>query len=144
MRCVFKVKTVTYLFNASIFAASILPLSTAYSICEGMGWDAGVDKRFEEAPQFFWLYAIMIIIGAGAILMPNVPLLGIMYFSQVGNGILLPVILIMMLLLINDKEIMGEFTNNKGLNIITWATVIIIIVLTLLMVALTFVQPPSF
>ena len=132
------------LFNASIFAASILPLSTAYSICEGMGWDAGVDKRFEEAPQFFWLYAIMIIIGAGAILMPNVPLLGIMYFSQVGNGILLPVILIMMLLLINDKEIMGEFTNNKGLNIITWTTVVVIIALTLLMVALTFVQPPSF
>ncbi|VAX36718.1 Manganese transport protein MntH [hydrothermal vent metagenome] len=126
------------LFIASIFAASILPLSTAYSICEGMGWDAGVDKRFEEAPQFFWLYAIMIILGAGVILIPNFPLLGIMYFSQVGNGILLPVILILMLSLINNKDIMGEFTNNKWLNIVTWIAVAVIIILTLMMVVFTF------
>ncbi|MDP8212872.1 MAG: Nramp family divalent metal transporter [Candidatus Zapsychrus exili] len=128
------------LFNASIFAASILPLSTSYSICEGMGWDAGVDKRFEEAPQFFWLYATMIVIGAGAVLIPRFPLLGIMYFSQVGNGILLPFILIFMLSLINNKDIMGEFTNNKILNIITWATVVIIIGLTLVMVVFTFIH----
>ena len=81
------------LFVASIFAACILPLSTAYCICEGMGWYAGVDKRFEEAPQFFSLYAAIIIIGAGVVLLPNFPLLGVMYFSQVGNGILLPFIL---------------------------------------------------
>jgi len=129
------------LFNASIFAASILPLSTAYSICEGMGWDAGVDKRFEEAPEFFWLYAVMIIIGAGAILIPKFPLLEIMYFSQVGNGILLPVILILMLCLINNKDIMGELTNSRMLNIITWITVAIIIILTLLMVVFTFFHP---
>lgn len=131
------------LFNASIFAASILPLSTAYCICEGMGWDAGVDKRFEEAPQFFWLYAFMILIGAGVVLIPNFPLLKIMYFSQVGNGILLPVILIIMLFLINNKDIMGDMTNSKLLNIITWLTVAIIIVLTLIMVVFTLFVPGS-
>ncbi len=127
------------LFIASIFAASILPLSTAYSMCEGMGWDAGVDKRFEEAPQFFFLYGFMIIVGAGVVLIPKFPLLNMMYFSQVGNGILLPFILIFMLNLINDKEIMGEFTNSRGLNIFTWVTVVLIIFLTLLMVVFTFV-----
>ncbi len=122
------------LFNASIFAASILPLSTAYSICEGMGWDAGVDKRFEEAPQFFWLYAAMIIIGAGVVLMPRFPMLTVMYLSQVGNGLLLPVILILMTLLINKKELMGEFVNTKKLNIITWFTVGVISLTTLIMI----------
>ena len=130
------------LFNASIFAASILPLSTAYSICEGMGWDAGVDKRFEEAPQFFWLYAIMIIFGAGATLIPGFPLLGVMYFSQVGNGILLPVILILMVSLISKKDLMGDLVNSRRLNMVTWVTVGVIIVLTLMMVAFTFVRPP--
>ncbi len=122
------------LFNASLFAASVLPLSTAYSICEGMGWDAGVDKRFDEAPQFFILYAAMIILGAGVVLIPGFPLLGIMYVSQVGNGILLPFILIYMLILINDREIMGTFVNGRGFNVITIVTVVLIIALTLMMV----------
>ncbi|NTV28800.1 MAG: Nramp family divalent metal transporter [Candidatus Omnitrophica bacterium] len=122
------------LFVASIFAAAILPLSTAYSICEGMGWDAGIDRRFEEAPQFFGLYTAMLVLGAGAVLWPNFPLLDAMYFSQVGNGILLPVILIFMLKLINDKRIMGEFTNSRSFNIISWVTVWVVIVLTLMMV----------
>ena len=127
------------LFVASIFAAAILPLSTAYSICEGMGWDAGIDRRFEEAPQFFGLYTAMIVIGAGAVLYPKFPLLDVMYFSQVGNGILLPVVLIFMLKLINDKRIMGEFTNSRSFNIISWITVGTIIVLTLMMVVLNLV-----
>ena len=122
------------LFNASIFAASILPLSTAYCICEGMGWDAGVDKRFEEAPQFFGLYAAIIIIGAGVVLIPHFPLMKMMYFSQVGNGILLPVILIFMLMLINNKEIMGEHINSKLFNFISILTIVIVIALTLVMV----------
>ncbi|HSV43554.1 MAG TPA: Nramp family divalent metal transporter [Candidatus Bathyarchaeia archaeon] len=122
------------LFTASIFAASILPLSTAYSICEGMGWDAGVDKRFEEAPQFFSLYIAMIVIGAVAVLLPNFPILGIMYFSQVGNGILLPFVLIYMLILINNKDIVGEFTNGRVFNMIAIFTVTVVIVLTLIMV----------
>ncbi|MEI6438305.1 MAG: Nramp family divalent metal transporter [Candidatus Omnitrophota bacterium] len=122
------------LFVASMFAAAILPLSTSYSICEGMGWDAGIDRRFEEAPQFFGLYTAMIIIGSVVVLIPNFPLLGMMYFSQVGNGILLPVILIFMLKLINDKRIMGDFTNSRIFNIIAWLTVGAVILLTLLMV----------
>ena len=120
------------------FAAAILPLSTAYCICEGMGWDTGVDKRFEEAPQFFGLYTAMIVIGAGVVLFPHFPLLKIMYFSQVGNGILLPFILIFMLSLINDQELMGEFANKRWLNIISWITILIVIALTLLMVFFMF------
>jgi len=123
------------LFNASIFAASVLPLSTAYCICEGMGWDAGVDRRFEEAPEFFVLYAVIIIIGAGIVLIPDFPLLWILYFSQVGNGILLPFILIFMLILINNKDIMGDFSNGPIFNIIAVCTVVVVILLTLLMVA---------
>ncbi len=122
------------LLIASLFAASILPLSTAYSICEGMGWNEGVNKRFEEAPQFFGLYTAMIVIGVGVVLIPNFPLLKVMYLSQVGNGILLPVILIFMLKLINDPEIMGEFTNSRAMNIIAWCTVVTVIALTLIMV----------
>ena len=129
------------LFNASIFAASVLPLSTAYCICEGMGWNTGVDKRFEEAPQFFGLYTALIAIGAGVVLIPNFPLLKIMYFSQVGNGILLPFILIFMLLLINNKDLMGDFVNNRFLNIITWLTVVLIIALTVLMVVFSLLNP---
>lgn len=129
------------LFVASMFAAAILPLSTAYSVCEGMGWDAGIDRRFEEAPQFFGLYTAMIVIGAVVIMLPNFPLLKVMYFSQVGNGILLPVILVFMLKLINDKRIMGEFTNTKAFNIIAWLTVGSVIVLTLVMVFLLLVLP---
>jgi Mn2+/Fe2+ NRAMP family transporter len=124
------------LFTASMFAASVLPLSTAYSICEGMGWDAGIDKRFEEAPQFFGLYTAMIVIGAGVVLFPNFPLLAIMYWSQVGNGILLPFILMFMLWLVNDKELMGEHVNSRGFNIIAWTTVVIVIALVVLMVGL--------
>ena len=127
------------LFVASIFAAAILPLSTAYSICEGMGWDAGIDRRFEEAPQFFGLYTAMIVIGAGAVLYPGFPLLDVMYFSQVGNGVLLPVILLFMLKLINDKRIMGEFTNSRAFNIIAWVTVVVVILLTLMMVGFNLV-----
>lgn len=121
------------LFNASVFAASILPLSTAYSFCEGMGWETGVDKRFKEAPQFFGLYTALIVIGSGVVLYPKFSLLWVMYLSQVGNGILLPFILIFMLLLVNNKDIMGEHVNSKTYNIISWFTVVAMIVLTILM-----------
>lgn len=127
------------LFNASIFAAAILPLSTAYCICEGMGWDAGVDKRFEEAPQFFWLYGFMIVMGAGVVLIPNFPLLSIMYLSQVGNGILLPFILFFMLRLINDKTMMGEYTNSRFLNVLAWITVSVLVVLDVIMLMFSFI-----
>jgi len=119
------------LLNASLFAASILPLSTAYTICEAFGWESSLNRKFLEAPQFYGLYSIMIIMGAGIILLPNVPLIPIMYYSQVINGLLLPFILIIMLLLINDRKIMGEYTNSHFMNYISWATVAVLILLSL-------------
>lgn len=125
------------LLNASVFAASVLPLSTAYSVCEGMGWESGVSKRFREAPKFFGLYTALIVIGAGIILIPNVPLIFIMVLSQVVNGILLPFILIFMLLLINDKGLMGKYVNGKVFNLIAWITSIVMVVLTVILVITT-------
>jgi len=119
------------LFNASLFAASILPISTAYAVCEGLGFESGVDKKFSEAPVFYWLYTLLIVAGAGIILIPNVPLIGITLLSQVVNGITLPFILIFMILLINRKELMGTFTNSRVFNGVAWATTIIMIGLTL-------------
>ena len=126
------------LANASLFAASILPLATAYYVCEGMGWESGVDKNFKTAPQFMWLYTGIIVVGALIILIPNAPLIPIMLISQVVNGVMLPFVLIFMLLLINNKDIMGEFTNSKTFDIIAWATVVIMVVLTLALVVSSF------
>jgi len=136
-------KYCTYLFafglvNASLFAASILPLSTAYLICEGLGWEVGIDKKFVEAPQFYGFYSIIILLGAGIILYPNFPLIPIMYFSQVLNGMVLPFILIFMLLLINDKKLMADYTNGPVFNTIAWVTSIVLIALTLLLIVLMF------
>jgi NRAMP (natural resistance-associated macrophage protein)-like metal ion transporter len=122
------------LLNASLFAASILPLSTAYFVCEGLGWEASVDRKFIEAPQFYAVYSLMILIGAGVILLPNVPLIKIMLFSQVLNGMVLPVILIFMLILINDKKLMGHYTNGPVFNTIAWATALLMIILSILLI----------
>jgi len=119
------------LLNASLFAASILPLSTAYTICEAFGWESSLNRKFLEAPQFYGLYSIMIILGAGIILLPNVPLIPIMYYTQVVNGLLLPVILIFILLLVNDRKIMGEHTNGTVMNLLSWLTVAVLIVLSM-------------
>lgn len=122
------------LFTASLFAASVLPLSTAYYVCEGMGWEAGVDKTFKEAKNFYILYTAIIALGAIIVLVPKFPLFFIMVFSQVINGVLLPFVLIFMLLLINKIELMGEFVNSKIINIISWITVITLIVLSLILI----------
>jgi Mn2+/Fe2+ NRAMP family transporter len=122
------------LFNASLFAASILPLSTAYSVCEGLGFESGVDKKFGEAPVFYWLYTILIVVGAGVVLLPNFPLLPVAVFSQVVNGVLLPFVLVFMLLLVNKRELMGQFTNSRFFNTVAWLTAGIMIVLTIAMV----------
>jgi Mn2+/Fe2+ NRAMP family transporter len=122
------------LFNASIFAASILPLSTAYSVCEGMGFESGVNKTFSEAPVFYWLYTLLIAFGAGVILVPNFPLFKMILWSQVLNGVLLPFVLIFMILLINNKRLMNEWTNSRAANAIAWMTVIVMIGLTLALV----------
>jgi len=111
------------LFNASLFAASILPISTAYAVCEGLGLESGLDKRFDEAPAFYWLYTALIVLGAGVLLVPRFPLFRVMVLSQVVNGVLLPFVLIFMLLLINDRELMGEHVNSRGYNAIAWFTV---------------------
>jgi NRAMP (natural resistance-associated macrophage protein)-like metal ion transporter len=121
------------LLNASLFAASILPLSTAFVVCEGMGWENGVNKKFSEAPQFYGLYSLLIFAGAGFILLPGLPLFPIMFVTQVLNGVLLPFILIFILILINDKKIMGEYVNKKGFNIFAWIVSGIMIILSLLM-----------
>jgi Mn2+/Fe2+ NRAMP family transporter len=121
------------LFNASLFAASILPLSTAYTVCEGMGFESGVDKSFKEAPFFYWLYTLLIALGAGLVLIPNFPLVKFVLLSQVLNGILLPVIMIFMLRLINKKELMGGHTNSPWFNAIAWVTASIVIVLSVML-----------
>jgi Mn2+/Fe2+ NRAMP family transporter len=118
------------LLNASLFAASILPLSTAYTICEAFGWESSVNRKFVEAPQFYGLYSIMIILGAAVILFPDLPLIPIMFYSQVINGVLLPVILIYMLILVNDRKIMGKFTNGWPLNLISFLTIAGLILLS--------------
>jgi NRAMP (natural resistance-associated macrophage protein)-like metal ion transporter len=131
-------KYCTYLFafglvNASLFSASILPLSTTYLICEGLGWEVGIDKKFVEAPQFYGFYSLMIFMGAGLILYPDLPLIRIMYISQVINGMVLPFVLIFMLLLINDKKLMMGHTNGPLFNVIGWTTSIVMIGFTLLL-----------
>jgi NRAMP (natural resistance-associated macrophage protein)-like metal ion transporter len=122
------------LFNASLFAASILPLSTAYTVCEGLGFESGVGKKFSEAPAFYWLYTALIGAGAAVILTPGLPLVKITVLSQVVNGAVLPFVLIFMLLLTNKKELMGEYANKSTFNVIAWATTVIMIGLTVLLV----------
>ena len=119
------------LFNASLFAASILPLSTAYTVCEGLGLESGIGKRFGEAPFFYWLYTGLIVAGGAVVLIPGLPLVRIAVLSQVVNGVVLPFVLIFMLLLINKKNLMGEYVNTRLFNWVAWATTVIMIGLTI-------------
>ncbi len=122
------------LFNASLFAASILPLSTAYTVCEGLGLESGVDRSFKEAPFFYWLYGLLIAGGAGAvILIPNGKLIRMVILSQVLNGVLLPLVIVFMLLLINRKDLMGDYVNSRWFNAAAWLTAIIVSGLSLVM-----------
>ncbi|HKN16768.1 MAG TPA: divalent metal cation transporter [Candidatus Sulfotelmatobacter sp.] len=115
------------LFNASLFAASILPLSTAYTVCEGLGFESGVDMKFSDAPFFYWLYTLLIVAGGILVLLiPGPQLVRIVLWSQVLNGVVLPFVLIFMLLLINKKELMGEYVNSHLFNAVAWATTIIV------------------
>jgi NRAMP (natural resistance-associated macrophage protein)-like metal ion transporter len=118
------------LFNASFFAAAILPLSTAYYVCEAFGWESGVDRKYGEARQFYWLYTSILVIGAAIVLWPKLPLVPIMLVSQIINGMLLPFILIFMLVLINKPKLMGQWRNGRWFNAVAWATTIIMIALT--------------
>lgn len=122
------------LLNASLFAASILPLSTAYTVCEAFGWESSVDCKFQEAPQFYSLYSLMIIFGAGAVMIPGAPLIPIMYFSQVLNGLVLPIILFLMVRLINERSVMGGMVNGKLTNVLTLGAAFILSGLSILTV----------
>ncbi|HTR48292.1 MAG TPA: Nramp family divalent metal transporter [Verrucomicrobiae bacterium] len=131
------------LLNASLFAASILPLSTAHVICEGLGFEAGLDRKFKEAPTFYSLYTLLIIVGAGIVLIPRAPVWKILIYSQVGNGIWLPVVLIFILLLINRRDLMGDHTNSLVFNIVAWGSSIIMIALTLILMYTAIFQPSA-
>lgn len=122
------------LFIASIFSATILPVATAFYVCEAFGFEAGIEKKWREAPQFYWLYTGILIISAGIILIPNAPLIAITLWSQRINGILLPIVLICMMLLVNNKEVMGKYTNKSWNNIIGWVTIVILVILSLILV----------
>ena len=122
------------LFNASVFAASILPISTAYTVCEGLGVESGVDKSFREAPFFYWLYTLLIAGGAATVLiLPDAQLINFAILSQVLNGVLLPVVIILMLLLINRDDLMGKYKNSHLWNAVAWGTSIIVIGMTIVM-----------
>ncbi len=122
------------LLNASLFSASILPLSTAYTVCEAFGWEASLNNRFTEAPQFYVLYSLMIVAGALSVMWPHMPLIAIMYLSQVLNGLVLPAIMIFMVLLINDPRVMGTHTPSLANNLLSWTTVALLVLISLFMV----------
>lgn len=128
------------LLNASFLAAFVLPLATAYGLSEAFGWESGVNRSFREAPQFLGFYTAFIVIGAGVILLPGVPLIEIMFLSQTVNGILLPIVLVIMLLLVNDREVMGEYVNTRRMNIVAWITVAALILLTIMLLAMSFLN----
>jgi len=118
------------LFVASVFSAAILPLATAFYVCEAFGFEAGINKKFSEAPQFYTLFTVIILIAIGIILLPNAPLIQITIWTQVLNAILLPVVLICMMIIINKTDIMGEYINKSYQNVIGWTTSIVLIILS--------------
>ncbi len=126
------------LFVASVFSATILPLATAFYVCEAFGFEAGIDKRWDEAKEFYVLYTGILVISAIIILIPNAPLIAISIWSQVLNGILLPIVLVSMILLINNKKIMGIYTNKPFQNIIGWGAVGILVMLSVVLLVIPF------
>lgn len=122
------------LVNASLMSAAILPLATAYNICEGMGFESGVDRRFGEAKIFYGLYTLLIVCGAGFVLIPHLPLLQVILLSQVANGILLPFVLVFMLILVNRERLMGEYKNGPWGNSIAIGTSVIMVLLTVALI----------
>jgi Mn2+/Fe2+ NRAMP family transporter len=122
------------LLNASLLSAAILPLATAYNVCEGMGFESGVDRRFSEAPIFYSLYTFLIVFGAGCVLIPKLPLLKVILLSQVANGVLIPFVLIFMLILVNRRSLMGDMRNRGWQNLVAGSTSAVMIVLTAMMI----------
>ncbi len=123
------------LFGASVLAATVMPLTTSYTVCESFGWESGVSRKFAEAPVFMGLYTALIVIGALVVLIPGMPLTGLIILSQNLNGILLPIILVFMLRLANNPRIMGEYTNARWLNVLGWGLTGLVTLLTLVLFA---------
>ena len=126
------------LLNASLFSAAILPLSTSYTVCEAFGWENSISRNLKDAPIFFGIFTGLIILGSAIILLPIQSLIQAMLISQTFNGVLLPVILVTMLVLINDKRLMGKFKNGRILNIVAWITAIVLILLAGILIVVTF------
>ncbi|MFP4498136.1 MAG: NRAMP family divalent metal transporter, partial [Vulcanimicrobiota bacterium] len=126
------------LLNAAIFSTAIIPISTSYAICESFGWESGMGKSFKEAPVFLGIYTFMIVAGSFILMIPGIPLIPIMVLSQALNGILLPFILIIIMKLINDKRLMGKWTNSLVFNILAWITTIVISILSVILIVMTF------
>jgi Mn2+/Fe2+ NRAMP family transporter len=125
------------LFGASALAAAVLPLTAAYAICEAFGWEAGVNRSWSEAPEFNAIFTFVIFVGAAVILLPGIDLIAIMIFSQVINGVLLPFLLIFMMVLINDRRIMGAHTNGRVFNVVAWITIVVVLALSAVLVGMT-------
>jgi NRAMP (natural resistance-associated macrophage protein)-like metal ion transporter len=121
------------LVNASLLSAAILPLATAYNVCEGLGFESGLDRRFFEAPIFYSLYTFLIVLGAGCVLIPRLPLIKVIILSQVANGVLIPFVLVFMLILVNRKSLMGDMKNGRWANVVAGSTIVVMIVLTLIL-----------
>jgi len=128
------------LLNASLLAATVLPLSTAYAVCGAFGWERSVNRRLREAPAFFGLFAALIVGGAAVVLIPGLPLLTLLFLPNVVGGILLPVILVLMLKLVNDRRIMGSWINSRRQNAIAWTTTIVLIALAVVYAAIALLQ----
>ncbi len=124
------------LFIASVFSATILPLATAFYVCEAFGFEAGIDKKWDEAKEFYVLYTGILVLAAVFILIPNAPLILISLWSQVINGMLLPVVLICMILLVNNKKIMGKYVNKPVNNIIGWGAIAVLVSLSVVLLLL--------
>lgn len=129
------------LFNASMFAASILPLSTAYTVCEAFGWESGMNKKFSQAPQFYGIYCMVVLVSGLFVLMPGLPLVPIMFISQVINGLLLPLVLVLMIQLINDQAVMRGHGNGFFLNAACWTAVVVLTGLSMVTLYSFVVQP---
>ncbi len=122
------------LFNASLFAACVQPLSTSYTVCEGLGFESGVNRRFSEAPIFYWLFTLLIVVGGGVVLIPEFPLVKMILLSQVINGALLPFVLIYMIRLVNKDRLMKKWKNSTFYNVVSWVSVVVMIGLTVALV----------
>jgi NRAMP (natural resistance-associated macrophage protein)-like metal ion transporter len=126
------------LFGASMLAAGVLPLATAYSITEALGFEKGVSRSFREAPIFIGIFTFLVVSGALIAVIPGLPLIRVLIVTQVINGLLLPVILIAIQKLVNDPEVMGEYVNGRLYNIVAWLTTIVVSALSLLLIISTF------